>query len=302
MSTPRSLHRSYKVRQTTIRTPRGRFAALCADPAGGVGDRPTALLVPGYTGSKEDFLAVLEPVAAAGRAVTAIDLRGQYESDPADSRSGYRIDQLAHDVVAVASAVAGDFGQVHLLGHSFGGLVARQAALTRPTAFLSLTLLGSGPGAIGGIRAQVLRDLLDHLGPAGDDIDLLSSMIAAVWDSQLRPQAEAEGAPPEIIEFLRKRAVRSCPLGLSEMASQLLTCPDLTADLAAAATFPMLVSYGENDDAWPPDVQDLMAKRLRAERVRLPGAAHSPAVEAPETTAAMLTAFWNHAEFGRLYR
>jgi pimeloyl-ACP methyl ester carboxylesterase len=287
---------SQRIRQATVRTARGTFAALCADPAGGVGDRQAALLVPGYTGSKEDFLAVLESVAAAGRAVTAIDMRGQYESDLAADRSGYRLDQLAHDVVAVAAAVAGDSGRVHLLGHSFGGLVARHAALTTPGAFLSLTLLGSGPGAIGGMRAQVLRDLLDHLSPAGDDVDLLGSMIAAVWDSQMRPQAEAEGAPPEIIEFLRSRAVLSCPLGLSEMAAQLLTCPDLTDDLATTASFPILVSYGENDDAWPPEVQDLMAKRLGAERVCLPGAAHSPAVEAPETTAAMLTMFWNHAE------
>jgi pimeloyl-ACP methyl ester carboxylesterase len=290
---------SHRVRQATVRTPRGAFAALCADPAGGVGDRQAALLVPGYTGSKEDFLAVLESVAAAGRAVTAIDMRGQYESDQAADRAGYRLDQLAQDVVAIAAAVAGDSGQVHLLGHSFGGLVARHAALTTPTAFLSLTLLGSGPGAIGGMRARVLRDLLDHLSPAGDDTDMLGSMIATVWDSQMRPQAEAEGAPPDIIDFLRRRAVRSCPLGLSEMAGQLLACPDLTADLAAVATFPILVSYGENDDAWPPDVQDLMAKRLRAERVCIPGAAHSPAVEAPETTAAMLTNFWNHAESER---
>jgi hypothetical protein len=28
----------------------------------------------------------------------------------------------------------------------------------------------------------------------------------------------------------------------------------------------------------------------------VPGAAHSPAVEAPETTASSLTAFWNAAE------
>jgi pimeloyl-ACP methyl ester carboxylesterase len=282
-----------------VRSARGSFAALCADPAG-VGGRQPALLVPGYTGSKEDFLAVLESLAAAGRAVTAIDMRGQYETERAADRSGYRLDSLGHDVLAVAAAVAGDSGQVHLLGHSFGGLVARQAALTTPTALLSLTMLGSGPGAIGGMRAKVLRDLLDRLTPAADDIDLLGSVIAAVWESQMRPQAEAEGAPPEIIEFLRRRALRSCPLGLSEMASQLLTCPDLTDDLAAVATFPILVSYGENDDAWPPDVQDLMAKRLRAERVCLPGAAHSPAVEAPETTAAMLTTFWNQAESGRL--
>lgn len=290
---------SHRVRQTTVLTTRGAFAALCADPAGGVGDWQPALLVPGYTGSKEDFLAVLESVAAAGRAVTAIDLRGQYESGPAANRSGYQLDQLSRDVVAVAATIAGDSGLVHLLGHSFGGLVARQAALAKPSAFLSLTLLGSGPGAIGGMRARVLRDLLDHLSPAGDDIDQLGRMIAAVWHNQMRPQAEAEGTPPEIIEFLARRAVASCPLGLSEMARQLLTCPDLTADLGAVATFPILVSYGENDDAWPPDVQDLMAKRLRAERVCIPGAAHSPAVEAPETTAAMLTTFWNHAESAR---
>ncbi|MDA8324351.1 MAG: alpha/beta hydrolase, partial [Actinomycetota bacterium] len=60
----------------------------------------------------------------------------------------------------------------------------------------------------------------------------------------------------------------------------------------------MLVSYGEHDDAWPPAVQDAMARRLDAERVCIPGAAHSPAVEAPETTAAMLTAFWNRSEAG----
>ncbi|HUC57551.1 MAG TPA: alpha/beta hydrolase, partial [Streptosporangiaceae bacterium] len=45
--------------------------------------------------------------------------------------------------------------------------------------------------------------------------------------------------------------------------------------------------------------QEMMAKRLGAERVCIPGAAHSPAVEAPETTAAMLTTFWNHAESPR---
>jgi pimeloyl-ACP methyl ester carboxylesterase len=291
---------SHRIRQATIRTSRGPFAALCADPAGGVGDRQAALLVPGYTGSKEDFLSVLESLAAAGRAVTAVDLRGQYESDPAADRLGYGLDQLGQDVVALATAIADDSGKVHVLGHSFGGLVARQAALAAPGSFLSLTLLCSGPATIGGARATALRDLLDYLEPAGDDVDQLGDMIARLWDSQMRPQAEADGAPPEIIEFLRKRALRSCPLGLAEMAVHLLNCPDHTAGLARAATFPILVSYGENDDAWPPDVQDLMARRLAAERICIPGAAHSPAVEAPETTAAMLTNFWNHAESARL--
>ena len=282
-----------------VRTPRGAFAALSAIPATGASERQPALLIPGYTGSKEDFLAILQSLATAGRVVVAIDQRGQYESAGADNRDGYALDQLAADVLAVAAAVAGDSARVHVLGHSFGGIVARQAALIAPDAFLSLTLLGSGPGTIAGERAASLSELLDYLEPADDDVEKLRDLIAQLWETELEPQAIADGNSPEIIDFLRDRTLRSCPLGIAAMAGHLLDCPDRTSDLASAATFPMLVSYGENDDAWPPEVQDMMAERLGAERVCIPGAAHSPAVEAPETTAAMLTAFWNHAESAR---
>jgi pimeloyl-ACP methyl ester carboxylesterase len=223
-------------------------------------------------------------------------MRGQYHSAPAMNQDGYALDALGSDLLAVASTISQDGGRLHLLGHSFGGLVARHATLASPSVFASLTLLCSGPGTIGGDRAQVLSDLLDFLEPAGADIKMLSALIDQVWHGQLKPQALADGTPAEIIDFLAERAALSCPLGLAEMARHLLNCPDRTTELAALEELPKLVSYGENDDAWPPEVQDLMAKRLGAERICIPGAAHSPAVEAPETTAAMLTAFWNQAE------
>lgn len=296
MSTPRSLKLPPLVTRVGIQTPRGEFATLTAEPASGVRERDPALLVPGYTGSKEDFLAILESLAGAGRLVVAMDMRGQYQSAPAPTKSGYALDELAADLIALAAAIAGDRGRVHLLGHSFGGLIARQATLAAPRSFLSLTLLGSGPAAIDGVRAQTLRELLDYLDPAGHDVERLGEMIGQIWHGQLRPQAEADGTPAEIIDFLAERALTSCPLGLAEMARHLLDTPDRTAELAALEQLPKLVSYGENDDAWPPDVQDMMAKRLGAERICIPGAAHSPAVEAPETTAGMLTAFWNESE------
>ena len=82
------------------------------------------------------------------------------------------------------------------------------------------------------------------------------------------------------------------------LARYLLSCPDRTTELAdiVRAGLPTLVVYGENDDAWPPAEQDLMARRLGAERTCIPGAAHSPAIEAPVTTASTLTEFWNAAE------
>jgi len=65
------------------------------------------------------------------------------------------------------------------------------------------------------------------------------------------------------------------------MAEALLTCPDRTPALAKLDAVPMMVLYGENDDAWDPAAQEDMAARLRAQRVCIPAAAHSPAVEAP---------------------
>ena len=86
--------------------------------------------------------------------------------------------------------------------------------------------------------------------------------------------------------------------GLWSMGQGLLGCPDRTSALATAGAA-LLVIYGENDDAWEPSVQDEMAHRLGAERVCVPGAAHSPAVEAPETVGRALTTFWNSVEATR---
>jgi pimeloyl-ACP methyl ester carboxylesterase len=80
------------------------------------------------------------------------------------------------------------------------------------------------------------------------------------------------------------------------MGTHLLSAPDRTAELARLAGFPLLVVYGEDDDKWEPAAQEEMAAALGAERVCIPGAAHSPAVEAPETTASALNAFWHAAE------
>ena len=52
--------------------------------------------------------------------MTALDQRGQYESLGTDDPTTYDVKALAEDVVEVAGA----FGEpVHLVGHSFGGLV-----------------------------------------------------------------------------------------------------------------------------------------------------------------------------------
>ncbi len=302
MSTIRSLQLPERVRSVSLATARGRFAVLEAQPTRGVPHRRPAVLVPGYTGSKENFLPILEPLAADGRTVVAVDLRGQYQSPHATARAGYAPAEMAADVLAITDAVARDPGGAHLVGHSLGGLIARDAVLQRSAGVLSLTLLGSGPGIIGGQRAAALGQLIAVLDPAGaasaDDKDQLSAAIRQAWHDDHEPQARADGNDEHIIAFLRERTLRTCPLHLIMLARFLLDCPDRTDELASviAAGLPAMVVYGENDDAWPPDIQDLMARQLGAERSCIPGAAHSPALDAPVTTASTLTKFWNAAE------
>ena len=300
MSTPRTLRLPDGVRRVTVETARGPFAALEAMPAAGVAEREPALLIPGYTGSKEDFLPVLGPLAQAGRRVTAIDMRGQYESPAAADADGYHLPALAADLAMIADTLTGPDGQaaggphrIHLLGHSFGGLVARELLLAQAAQIGSLTLMSSGPGALTGPRAAVLRAVLAELEPVSPDG--LAAEVKRLWDTQLEPAAIADGTPVEVIDFLRTRMLSSCPTGLWSMGHGLLVCPDRTPALATLGAS-LLVLYGENDDAWAPSIQDEMAQRLGAQRVCIPGAAHSPAVEAPETVASTLTRFWNSVE------
>lgn len=287
VSTPRFLTLPPGVRRTEIHTSRGTFAVLEALPGSGVCERAPALLVPGFTGSKEDFIAVLQTLAGAGRRVVALDMRGQHETPGPDDPSAYSCAALGADINAVLEYFD---DHVHLVGHSFGGLVTREAVIADPTMLASYTLMSSGPAAIGGSREVEGRVLLAALPKVG---------LEHIWSTRMEPDVIAKGVPPEIVAFLRRRMFMNSPAGLMTMAREVLSCPDRVDDLAKVADdadLPVLVLYGEDDDGWDPREQAAMAERLGARKVVIPGAAHSPAVEAPETAASALTAFWNEAE------
>jgi pimeloyl-ACP methyl ester carboxylesterase len=255
-----------------------RVAAL---QAGRPEARPV-LLVPGYTGSKEDFGPILDPLGDAGWCATAIDLPGQLDSDALPRPEDYRPDRLAYVVNDVAAALG---GSVRLLGHSFGGLVARAAVIAEPNRFASLVLLCSGPAQIGGMR----RETMDRLDPV-----LADQGLPAVWTALQAALVGDPGyvvPPPDVAEFVERRFLAGAPAMLQGMADALRTEPDRVSELARTGV-PLLVTHGADDDAWPPAVQQEMAQRLGAGYRVIPDAAHSPAVENPEATVSLLLEFW----------
>lgn len=281
MSTPRHLEPDPLVAAGSLVAASGNLAALVATPAAGLARRPGVLAVPGYTGSKEDFWHLLPLLARAGRPATAIDLRGQYESGGPEEVTAYTIETLGKDVASLLGA--GD--PLHVVGHSFGGLVCREAVLSGAPV-RSLTLLGSGPAALGGTRGQLI-DLMRPL--------LAEGGVPAVWAASEAIDAgdpAASAVPADVRDFLRRRFLASPAAALIGMGSELTSAPDRVADLRERAV-PILVMHGDTDDAWTPAEQRDMAERLGAGYVVIRSAGHSPAVEAEEATAAALETFWS---------
>lgn len=234
----------------------------------------TVVFVPGFTGSKEDFALLAAPVAEAGFRYVSLDQRGQFESVGPDDPAAYTVDALGAELVAFLAAL-GD-GPHHVVAHSFGGLVARAAAIAAPEAFRSLVLMDSGPAGLSGPRVEGMR----ALEPLLDSHGMEHVFEAVLAGSRVRPH-------DELVAFLRRRWLASSVTGLRVMGNEVQTEPDRVEALRATG-IALYVMAGEHDDAWPPEVQREMAERLGAPFALIPGAVHSPAAERPAETLRVL--------------
>lgn len=251
------------------------------DPDGrAVQPRGDVLLAPGFTGSKEDFIVLVRPLADRGWRVAGIDLPGQGGAPALGGRGAHTETALAEAVLVVLDWLAPD-RPVHVVGHSMGGLATRGLVLHHADRLASWTAMSSGPAAVPPHAHPSLISLQTSLEVAP---------LEAIW--QLKEAGDrANGWNPaseEVAEFCRRRFVTNDPAALYDFAQLLRTAPDLTEQIVAAARdadVPLGVVTGELDDAWTSHIQQDMARRLGATWIELPRIGHNPNVEDPDLTA-----------------
>lgn len=244
-----------------IDAPSGRLASLSMGERG----LPRVLLVPGVTGSKEDFALMLPLLAAAGYRVESYDMAGQYESAAAGPPRGEHYD---HDLfVRDLLFVLGDT-PAHVLGYSFAGTVSQLAFLARPDLFLSLTLLSAPPQPGQGFRG------VKRLGPITGITTGRIGAALMIWGVK----RNFTHVPPGRLEFVRQRFSLTRRSSVADIIRLMKRAPDVRPELAAAQ-IPKLVAVGEHD-LWPLALHAALAESIGA-RLAVYRTGHSPCETAP---------------------
>jgi pimeloyl-ACP methyl ester carboxylesterase len=241
----------------------------------GASYKADAILVHGFTGSKEDFDFIAPLLAERGYRVATFDNRGQYLSPHSLREDAYTTASIARDIVELANHLKMD--KPHLFGHSLGGVIAQETAATAPDTFASLTLMCSGPKP--GPDTSDLQSMLKHFP---------GHTMESAWDKFMSPGYI--GHPR--IDLMKSRWLASDMRSVLTHAKILATFPSRTKEIAATG-IPAHVIYGDGDDRWPLEMQDQMAEELSAPVSVIKDAGHCPNEDQPAATAKAIADFWD---------
>jgi pyruvate dehydrogenase E2 component (dihydrolipoamide acetyltransferase) len=231
--------------------------------AAGEGEGTPVLLVHGFGSDLMSWLFNQEALAQ-GRKAYAFDLPGHGGTSKAVQDAG--VAGLARSTLAVMDALG--LEKAHLVGHSLGGAVALQVALTAPGRVASASLIapaGLGPdiniafieGFIGESRSRKLRGVLQEL----------------VVDPGLISADMVE----EVLKFKRLDGAEDALRAIAEANFGGGTQKTILRDKLSGSLPPVTVIFGVEDRIIPARHADGLPGSVKV--VRIEGAGHIPHME-----------------------
>ena len=249
------------------------------------------LCLHGGPGATHDYLETLEALAAGGRRVIFHDQLGAGNSDHPDDPSLFTVELFLEELAALRQELG--LGRAHLLGQSWGGMLALEYALTRPAGLASLVLADT-PASMPQWSDEA-RGLLELL-PERERETLRRYEAAGATDDPAYQEAmlvfyrrhvcRLDPWPPCLERTLAKMGeaplVYATMIGPSEFhVTGTLKDWDVSGRLGEIE-LPTLVLGGRYDEATPAITATLEQGIPGARRVIFEHSAHMPHLEEPE--------------------
>jgi pimeloyl-ACP methyl ester carboxylesterase len=242
------------------------------------GEGPLVVCAPGMGDLRSVYRFLAPNLVDAGYRVATMDLRGHGDSDA--TFSAYDDVAAATDLIAVAEHLG---GPAVLVGNSMGAGAAVWAAAEAPDLVAGLVLIGPFVRDIptGLVQRLSLRlALLRPWGPAA-----WNAYYAKLYPG--RPPADLDAHRARIRESLRR------PGHWRAFVTTTRTSHAPAEARLDEVRAPALVVMGERDSDFPDPAAEarLVAGRLDAEVVMVPGAGHYPQTEYPEVVTPAVVEF-----------
>jgi pimeloyl-ACP methyl ester carboxylesterase len=246
--------------------------------------KPTVIFVHGVLNDHSVWILQSRYLANHGWNVLAVDLPGHCRSAGEPPAT---VEDAADFVIALLDAAG--LKQAVLVGHSFGSLIALEAAARAPERVSQLVLVGTAfPMKV---SASLLEASLNEPMKALEMVNIFSRSTLAPPPSALGPGTWVYGASMA----LGRRVLASNPR-VNLFHTGFKACDSYTHGEAAMAQVqcPVLFVLGSVDQMTPPKAaQGLVQKARQAQVVHLPGG-HHQMNETPEQMLAALTGFLRH--------
>jgi 3-oxoadipate enol-lactonase len=244
-----------------------------------LGSGPTVLMLHGIGGGHLSFAPQVETLASSGYRAVAWDMPGYGHSAPIEP---YNFKGLAQSCIHLIEGL--QCGDLTLVGHSMGGMVAQEVMARRPELVNRLVLCGTSP-SFGKPDGEWQREFI-----AQRTAPLDAGKSMAELADVLVPRMVGPGSLPEGVRLATVCMSQVLPSTYRRALEALVTF-DRRANLTQIRV-PTLVIAGEHDRNAPPPVMKKMADAIpNATFLEMHGIGHLQNLEAPDDFDALLLNF-----------
>lgn len=246
------------------------------------------LLLHGFTSDRRMWHQVVTMLERDARIIVP-DLRGHGESDAPEDPGAYTMEGYAADVLALLDHL--EIDRCHLVGSSFGGMVAMELAVTCPERVGTLTLSDTSPAYERPDYSEEFREREHGLAKMVESIDRFGPIETG--------RRAARNEPNEFLASgIRRRYARMRREGIVGAAKARRERRDLTDQLGARLTMPVLLCMGEDDPVR--SALPVMARALpEARQVTFRDTGHGVPAREPRRFVDTLVAFLDDVKGGK---